>query len=394
MNPASRCNAFIACSTLASILIATPLAAQPLSRQAAAGRDVFFDPRLSNPPGTSCASCHDVKLGWSGNNGSKSGVAQGSTQQSLGTRNTPGIAYVAFMPGFHTKKEEGKVKAVGGLFWDGRVNTLEEQARGALFSPTEMNLANDAELAARLRSAPYVAALRAAFALTDGATDTDWVKAGISAISLFQRSAELMPFDSKYVAVLRGTTQFSPAEARGFKLFADTRKGNCIACHVFNAKSKKPEDHLFTDFTYDNLGLPRNTAIPVSAGTKKFDLGLCGPARERPKAVGVNVCGSFKVPTLRNAAKRPFYFHNGSFTDLAQVVRFYVERDTNPDKWYPKDSKGRVALFNDLPKHYARNVNREEVPYDRKRGQGARLNEAEIADVVTFIKTLDDGFKP
>ena len=95
----------------------------------------------------------------------------------------------------------------------------------------------------------------------------------------------------------------------------------------------------------------------------------------------------------QNAAKRPFYFHNGSFTDLAEVVRFYVERDTNPAKWYPKGRDGKTTLFNDLPKQYARNVNRTEAPYDRKRGQKPGLSDAEIADVVAFIKTLDDGFK-
>ena len=51
-------------------------------------------------------------------------------------------------------------------------------------------------------------------------------------------------------------------------------------------------------------------------------------------------------------------------------------------------------MFNDLPARYARNVNRDESPYDRKRGQKPRLNDAEIAAVVAFIKTLDDGFTP
>ena len=105
------------------------------------------------------------------------------------------------------------------------------------------------------------------------------------------------------------------------------------------------------------------------------------------------MCGAFKVPTLRNAAQRPFYFHNGSFTDLTEAVRFYVECGTQPEKWYPKDAKGKVALFNDLPKQYVRNVNRDDVPYDRKRGQKPRLSDSEIADVVAFIKTLGDGFR-
>jgi cytochrome c peroxidase len=390
MKPA--CTAILLALALASTT--APAQTAPASAQAQAGRKIFFDGRLSNPPGTSCASCHNPQQGWAGNNASKSGVAAGSEPGRLGGRNTPTIGYIAFVPSFHIKKEDGKAKAVGGLFWDGRANTLEEQARGPLFSKMEMNLAGEADLAGRLRTAPYAAELRAAYALADSASDAQWAQAAFSAIGAFQRAPEVAPFSSKYDAVLRGEAKLSDAEARGLRLFAGAKKGNCAACHSFNAKSKNPAEHLFTDFTYDNLGLPRNAAIPANADAKQFDLGLCGPTRETPKGLGNRVCGAFKVPTLRNAAQRPFYFHNGSFTDLAEVVRFYVERDTHPEKWYPKDGKGKTAMFNDLPRSFARNVNRDEAPYDRKRGQKPRLNDAEIADVVAFIKTLDDGFKP
>lgn len=374
--------------------VAATVAQTPtLSPQAQAGRKIFFDARLSNPAGTSCASCHNAQQGWAGNNSSRTGVANGSLPGAFTGRNSPGIGYVGFVPAFHIKKEDGKAKAVGGLFWDGRANTLEEQARGPLFAKNEMNLADEAELVSRLRSAPYAAELRAAFALADTATDAQWAQAGFSAIGAFQRSPELAPFSSKYDAMLRGEVKLSAAEARGLRLFADTKKGNCIACHTFSAKSKNPADHLFTDFTYDNLGVPRNAAIAANADAKTFDLGLCGPARQKPKELTSKVCGAFKVPTLRNTTQRPFYFHNGAFTDLTEVVRFYVERDTHPGKWYPKNAQGKVASFNDLPRQYVRNVNRDEVPYDRKPGQTPRLNDAEIADVVAFIKTLDDGFK-
>lgn len=114
---------------------------------------------------------------------------------------------------------------------------------------------------------------------------------------------------------------------------------------------------------------------------------------EKPKALSNGACGAFKVPTQRNAAQRPFYFHNGFFTDLVQTVRFYVQRDSHPERWYPQDATGKVLLFNNLPRQHARNVNRDEVPYNRKRGQKERLNDAEIADVAAFIKVLDDGFK-
>lgn len=371
-------------------------AAQPaqLSAPAQAGREVFFDTRLSNPPGTACVSCHNPLLGWSGNNRSASGVAAGSRPDTLGARNSPTLSYVGFTPRFHLAREKGKTKALGGLFWDGRADTLEEQARGPLFTAVEMNLASETELAERLRSGPYAARLRAAFGLADSASDGQWTQAALSAVAAFQRSPELAPFSSKYDAVRRGEARFSRTEARGLRWFSDPASGNCVACHVFKKGSKNPADHLFTDFSYDNLGLPRNPAIPANAKADHFDLGLCGPSRERPETLPEAACGGFKVPTLRNVAQRPFYFHNGSFTDLTQAVRFYFQRDTLPAKWYPRAANRKVALFNDLPARYRRHVNRDEVPYDRRPGQAPRLNDAQIADLVSFLKALDDGYTP
>jgi len=338
-----------ACAGLAS---AAGTTSPELSPQAAAGRQLFFDTRLSNPPGTACASCHDPLQGWGGNNGSRTGVAAGSTPQALGGRNSPTIGYAAFVPPFHLERDKGKAKAVGGLFWDGRADSLEAQARGPLFSPLEMNLAGEADLAQRLRSAPYAGELRAAFGLAETADDAQWARTGYAAVAAYQRSPEVSPFSSKYDAVLRGEAKFSAQEARGRRLFLDPVKGNCAACHAIANRSKDPAEHLFTDFTYDNLGLPRNVA------------------------------------------KRPFLFHNGSFTDLADAVRFYVQRDTRPQEWYPRRASGRLAMFDDLPRGMTRNVNRDEAPYDRKPGQRPRLSEREIFDLVVFLKTLDDGFQP
>ena len=388
-------------SLRAGIALALALGALPagaatpaLSPQAAAGRQVFFDARLSNPPGTACVSCHDPQLGWGGNNRSRSGVAAGSTPDALGGRNSPTIGYAAFVPAFHVKREKGEVKAIGGLFWDGRADSLEAQARGPLFAPLEMNLANESELAQRLRDAPYAAELRAAFGLAESADDAQWARTGYAALAAYQRSPEVSPFSSKYDAVLRGQAKWSPQEARGRRWFLDPAKGNCAACHEVAQRSKNPAEHLFTDFTYDTLGLPRNPAIPANADAAFFDLGLCGPARQRPETLPASVCGAFRVPTLRNVAKRPFLFHNGSFTDLADSVRFYVQRDTNPGRWFPRDASGRVQRFNDLPMAQRKHVNRDEAPYDRKPGQRPRLSEREISDLVAFLKTLDDGFQP
>ena len=372
---------------------ATP-SARPLSAQESAGRQIFMDTRLSNPPGTACVSCHNPGQGWGGNNGSSTGVAVGSTPQAAGSRNSPTIGYAGFVPPFHLVREGGRRVPVGGLFWDGRADSLSEQARGPLFSRHEMNLADEAELAGRLRSAPYADALRAAFDLDNDGPDARWSQAALAALAAFQRSREVAPFSSKYDAMRRGQARLTRAEARGLRLFSDPAKGNCIACHVFRPGSKDPADHLFTDFTYDNLGLPRNPAIAANADAGYFDLGLCGPLRERPRGLSDAACGLFRVPTLRNVARRPFYFHNGSFSDLTELMRFYVRRDIEPARWYPLDAKGRPQPYNDLPPRFARQVSRDEAPYDRRGRQRPRLSEPEIADVLAFLRTLDDGFEP
>jgi cytochrome c peroxidase len=191
-----------------------------------------------------------------------------------------------------------------------------------------------------------------------------------------------------------GTAALDPLEARGFELFKDPEKGNCIACHAGTVDSHNPADWLFTDFTYDNLGIPRNAQIPDNDDPTFFDLGLCrqdGLAAKAPPDFDLeSLCGAFKVPTLRNVAITAPYGHNGYFTTLRDVVRFYVTRDTNPELWYPTDAAGNVQKFDDLPPQYQANVNTEEVPYDRKLGEPPRLSDDEIDAVVAFLGTLTD----
>jgi cytochrome c peroxidase len=187
---------------------------------------------------------------------------------------------------------------------------------------------------------------------------------------------------------LRRRATFSPQEALGFQLFKDPEKGNCIACHSGNQHSDDPTQWLFTDFTFDALGLPRNPALPDNADPKAFDLGLCrqeGIVRKLPTGVELDsLCGAFQVPTLRNVEVTAPYGHNGLFATLTEVVRFYVTRDTNPERWYS------ARQFDDLPPRYRVNVNRDEAPYDRKPRESPRLNEQEIAAVVAFLCTLTD----
>ena len=99
----------------------------------------------------------------------------------------------------------------------------------------------------------------------------------------------------------------------------------------------------------------------------------------------------FKSPSLRNVALRRTFFHNGVFHTLKQVMEFYVERDTDPEKWYPRDGDGSLRKFDDLPSEYHANVN-VEPPFDRHPGDKPALSGPEIDDIIAFLQTLNDGY--
>jgi cytochrome c peroxidase len=204
-------------------------------------------------------------------------------------------------------------------------------------------------------------------------------------------SPEFHPFDSKFDLFLARKLMLSPQELRGFLLFNSQAKGGCAGCHPSTPSGGSPP--VFTDYTYDNLGVPRNPEIPATADPAYFDLGLCGPDRT-DLADRHDLCGQFKVPTLRNVATRKVIFHNGQFHDLRKALEFYVQRDTNPEKFYPLDADGVAQKFNDVPPLLARNVNVSEVPYNRHPGEAPALSDTEIDDVIAFLKTLTDGYDP
>ena len=104
--------------------------------------------------------------------------------------------------------------------------------------------------------------------------------------------------------------------------------------------------------------------------------------------------GAFKVPSLRNVALRKALFHNGRFKTLKDALTFYVQRDTDPQKWYPPNPDGSVKKFDDLPAAYVANANTSEAPYNRRRGDAPALSDAEIEDVIAFLRTLSDGYTP
>jgi len=363
------------------------------------GKRLFEDANLSEPKGQSCSSCHDPKRAYQGDNGSPiPGIALGSRPGQFGARKVPTIMYMAYSPAFGFAKDEDegedKLEARGGQFWDGRADDLVAQPAGPLTNPVEMNNPSTDAVVEKVKAASYAPILLAVFG-PDAFADSKAAFQRVSqALFAYEATDKFAPFASKFDDYLRGKAQLTQQEARGLALFVDPKRGNCLACHAGKTDSKDPTDWLFTDFTYDALGVPRNPAIPANADPLNFDLGLCkrpGIEAVLPKSAPLeSLCGAFKVPTLRNVAVRAPYFHNAYFKSLRDAVAFYATRDTDPKRWYPLLKTGEPDKFNDLPSALKANVNVEEVPYDRKPGQRPRLDDRDVDALVAFLNTLTD----
>ena len=373
----------IVCAMLAGF-VASVAADEP--SPASVGQKIFFDPSLSASGRMSCASCHDPAHAHAQSN-AQAVQFGGPDLEMPGTRSVPSLRYLNNF-GF-SFDSEGTPN--GGFDRDGRAQSLLDQAERPLLAPNEMANGDAATFVAKLALAAYVDDFKKVFG-DDVFADVEgaFFRARFALEAYEQSETALHPFDSKYDAFLAGKLMLSDAEFRGLALFNRPDKGNCQACHP-SARGADGSPPVFTDYTYDNLGLPRNAEIPANSDPTYFDLGLCGPFRTDLQARR-DLCGAFKVPTLRNAATRQVFFHNGVFKTLRDALRFYVRRDTNPEEFYPLDANGVVQKFDDLPMELHRNVNTEEVPYERRPGQAPRLDEDEIEDVIAFLGTLTDGY--
>jgi cytochrome c peroxidase len=170
-------------------------------------------------------------------------------------------------------------------------------------------------------------------------------------------------------------------------LFEHEAMVNGASCNL-SEPANDGEPPQFTDYGLVAIGVPRNRALQANADLAYFDLGLCGPLRADFRAVAA-YCGRFRTPTLRNAAVRQTFFHNGVVHSLRDAVAFYAERDTRPERWYGRGPDGRVEPFDDLPARYRGNIDRS-APFGGRPGGRARLTPAEIDDIVAFIGTLTD----
>lgn len=375
-------------STSAPVTPAADVTVVALSAPAALGEKIFKDASLSASGKMSCATCHDPANAHAQTN-DLSVQLGGANLDIPGFRAVPSLRYLNLTPAFFFAADG---TPTGGFTRDGRAQSLAQQAERPFLAPHEMANLDKADVIAKLQRAAYVSEFKTVFGNAIFAnTDTAFDRVQFALQQYQKEDSVFHPYDAKYDQFLAGKAMLNEAELRGLALFNNPAKGNCAACHA-SSKGADGASPLFTDFTYDNLGVPRNPAIPATADAAYFDLGLCGPDRTDLTARS-NLCGAFKVPSLRNVATRKVFFHNGRFTSLRDAVSFYVRRDTNPEEWYPLASDGTVRKFNDLPAAYVTNVNTTEVPYNRQRGMAAALSPAEVEDVIKFLGSLNDGYK-
>jgi len=377
-----------------------------LSAKEQVGKLLFFDKNLSVPEGQSCAVCHGPEVGFTGpdeelNKGIT--VYEGAERGRFGNRKPPASSYGGESPVLHFDKK--KKTWVGGMFWDGRAtgtrlkDPLAEQAQGPFLNPLEQNISDIKTICIKIKNSSYAALFEKVWgkgSLDCGKNVSVTYDRVAKSIAAYERSKEANPFTSKFDYWLRKRVNFSEEEKRGLNLF--NGKGKCAECHP-SKRGPKGAPPVFTDFTYDNIGLPKNPKNPFynmpaqwnPEGAAFLDTGLGGYLKEAGYKATVyeGEIGKFKVPTLRNVDKRPSpsfvkaFGHNGYFKTLKEIVHFYNSRDVLPKC---ETMNGPSPGLNCWPEpEVSSNLNKKELG-------NLGLTEDEENDIVAFLKTLSDGY--
>jgi len=402
-------------------LVRRPVA--PFSAMAQLGRQIFYDPSLSSSGKLSCVSCHSPDHAYGPPNDGPV-MLGGPSLTRQGARAVPSLTYLDRQPEFSigpddpqaeninlaelaavaqtstrvqktaTQTSQSAVNLVpqGGLFWDGRADTLQIQAAAPLLDPREMDGGSIEKVAEKLSHAPYAKNFTDLFGESIFRSPQMLVSEAMFAVARYQiEEPGFHPYTSKFDYWLEGKARLSDSEMRGYRLFNDPEKANCGGCHI-SQPSPDGFPPLFTDHQYEALGAPRNTALADNRDSRYFDLGVCGPIRT-DIADQTQFCGMFVTPTLRNTAMRRAFLHNGVFHTLQEVLDFYNFRDTDPEKIYPRAADGAVQKFNDIPVQYRANVDVSDPPFNRHLGETPAMTAQDEADIIAFLKTLNDGYK-
>jgi cytochrome c peroxidase len=358
------------------VLAACGATAAPAPAPSAAelGALVFHDTAMSQPAGQACADCHADATAFRDPETDHT-TSMGVVAGRFGSRNAPSAMYTAQVPALHYDATEQQL--AGGLFWDGRADSLELQAEGPLMNPLEMNNPDRETVVDKLRLSPYADQFRAVYG-DDALGNEDTAFAHLTdALAAYERSPVLAPFSSKYDHYLAGSEHLTASEERGRQIFEDPARGNCASCHPAP---------LFTNFTYANLGVPAYAnnlfyAQPAALnpeGAAFRDRGLGGTVDNAA------FDGQFRVPTLRNVARTAPYGHNGYFANLTYFVEFLATRDTgSPDVGTcSRAATAPTAACAWPPSEFPANV-------DHHVGH-LPLSSADIDDLVAFLETLTD----
>ena len=382
------------------------------------GEMLFFDEDLSLNRNQSCASCHAPEWGFSGpisDVNAEGAVYPGSVPTRVGNRRPPTASYATPSPILFIDKGT----FTGGNFWDGRAtgeklgNPAADQAQGPFLNPVEQALRDPACVVYRVRESGYAGLYISVWGseILDITFPTDiddeceqegdplnlngddramvsqeYDRIGLS-IAAYEASPEVNAFTSKFDASRGGGGKLTKEERRGFALFKG--KAGCAKCHI--ASGNQP---LFTDFTFDNLGVPANPENPALLADPGFvDWGLGGFLMTRPEYMSYypDELGKQKVPTLRNVDRRPSesdvkaFMHNGYFKTLKGVVHFYNTRDAKPTcPGLYTEAEAMAAGCWPVPE-VAQNVNTDELG-------DLGLTEEEEDAIVAFMKALSDGY--
>lgn len=338
----------------------------------AAGEWVYFDKTLSRGGNQSCASCHIGSWGFAApDDGSIVNLVdaffEGSIKGRFGDRKPPSAAYASLAPNLFYDAVEATWR--GGNFWDGRakggkgITAIAEQGLGpfrskmehaygpvcVLYDIAQSAYAKDFEAGTTVRFANlnFAGAWKSYGWSGPGNchNTSDQSDAFDNVISSFPKpitgvisEAEVAEFQKSYTQVGQVLAAFenSPTVNRYSSKFdkvartqwtTDERAGEALffgASGCANCHSSDAGPQVFTDFSYYNIGVPRNPSNPRGMTWKDPGIGVVVNDRQFD--------GHFKSPTLRNVAKKvgtggKTYMHNGVLTSLEQVVHFYNTRD-------------------------------------------------------------------
>lgn len=364
------------------------------------GELLYFDKHLSLNGNQSCATCHHPSAGYADPLNAEFPydypVSFGSDSFLNGGRNAPTSSYAAFIPLFTWDATQNQF--LGGQFWDGRADTLKDQAKGPFLNPVEMGMLDEAYVIAAMvdqankRADDYQRLFKQIYDIDLQAIDTTWnspeallaYDKAAEAIGTYEQTFDFTSFTSKYDYYLAGKANLNAAELSGLAIFESPQLGNCAACHPSQAtiaEDGRINPPLFTQFAYENLGVPESMSLmlddfPVDYGLgARSNLDSYNPEIEKTvlddgTELFMSEAGKFRISSLRNIYRNAPYAHNGYFATLDEIVHFFNTRDVPAEYWpTPEVAENVTTIVGDLG-----------------------LTPQQEADLVAFLKTLNDGY--